>query len=66
MKTLIEQQYAQELVDRYYLLNNYFYLNERDVIKCAKKDVQNTINALTNSHLIKRYNKVLTILNDMK
>ena len=64
MKNLTEQEYVNELIKQY---SNTTSASRYDiVIECAKIDVQNTIDALTNSHLIKRYTKVLTILNDMK
>ena len=81
MKNLTEQQYANGLVEQHYNEvhpeDDSYGMSYKMAIQCAKKDVQNTIDALdaidTNLifaiHLLPLviyYNKVLTILNDMK
>lgn len=76
MRNLNEQQYADELLIKYLQikqLDNFGWagMNRLMAIQCAKIDVQNTIDALARTGICdtqyyKRYEKVLTILNDMK
>ena len=74
MKNLTEQQYADELIEKYIKLKqaeNFGWsgMSLQMAIQCAKIDVQNTIDSLKGIADYKRfdyYTKVLTILNDMK